>query len=322
MDGNVEEQEPIELDEVETIVINGKKPINTNSKILNPVFDWVDPFGQRLIYTQEYHDGRQYVVASTLDENGNLHHYADDLSGGKRNWNTVHPDFKYNGINAKLKAKLDANKNFAIALEETCSACTIIEVVGTIEGGAVVVVAGAMTGAGVMVLKVLAVADTTETVVDGLRCSAGSADGCVNAAVSTAAGVSPRVAKLIGRNVDETQTAARQISRVPGRVQSRINVSNEGWDHVLTRHFSDKNASQFTVPPSELRQLLRSDQVVGTRVTGTLESTDGMRYIREVNFGKKVIGLDKFSGFSPTSTMTVMTDRYGNLVTAFPGVSQ
>lgn len=31
------------------------------------------------------------------------------------------------------------------------------------------------------------------------------------------------------------------------------------------------------------------------------------------------VGTDKFNNYQPTSTMTVITDKYGNLVTAFPG---
>lgn len=53
-------------------------------------------------------------------------------------------------------------------------------------------------------------------------------------------------------------------------------------------------------------------------VTRTLESAQGIRYVREVNLSHPV-GIDKFSGQS-TSTMTVITDRFGNLITATPGV--
>ncbi len=49
-----------------------------------------------------------------------------------------------------------------------------------------------------------------------------------------------------------------------------------------------------------------------------IESTDGIRYVREINLDK-TIGIDKFSG-QPTSIMTVLTDKFGNLVTATPGV--
>ena len=41
--------------------------------------------------------------------------------------------------------------------------------------------------------------------------------------------------------------------------------------------------------------------------------------MREINVGSP-IGNDKFSNFQPTSIMTVMSDRFGNLVSATPGV--
>ena len=107
--------------------------------------------------------------------------------------------------------------------------------------------------------------------------------------------------------------------QVPGRAQSRINVSNDGMKHVADRHFSTKNASQFTITQDELKSLLQSKDVVKTPVTRTLDSADGIRYVREVNVGRN-IGLDKFNNYEPTSIMTVLTDKYGNLVTATPGV--
>jgi filamentous hemagglutinin len=109
------------------------------------------------------------------------------------------------------------------------------------------------------------------------------------------------------------------LPSVPGRVQSRVNLESSGWGHVVDRHFDPSvNASQFTISQSELRQLLQSPQVVQTPVTRTLESVDGIRYVREVTF-ESPIGTDKFNGFQPTSTMTILTDRFGNLVTATPG---
>jgi hypothetical protein len=33
----------------------------------------------------------------------------------------------------------------------------------------------------------------------------------------------------------------------------------------------------------------------------------------------KPIGIDKFSNFQPTSTFTILTDKFDNLVTATPG---
>lgn len=58
---------------------------------------------------------------------------------------------------------------------------------------------------------------------------------------------------------------------------------------------------------------------MSTPVTRTLDSADGIRYVREVTLDKP-IGTDKFNNFNPTSTMTVLTDSHGNLITAPPGI--
>ncbi|PTN42477.1 adhesin [Achromobacter xylosoxidans] len=93
----------------------------------------------------------------------------------------------------------------------------------------------------------------------------------------------------------------------------------KGWEHVVNRHFNpDVNASQFTVGQAELRTLLQSDEIVRTPITRIVESAEGSRYVREIELGRP-IGIEKFSG-QPTSIMTVLTDKYGNLVTTTPGV--
>jgi len=121
---------------------------------------------------------------------------------------------------------------------------------------------------------------------------------------------------------------------MPPIVQSRINLRNgtaeegAGFNHVLDRHFNpNKNASQFSVTPDELKGILQSKEVVSTPVSKVLYSdiklADGSiekqaRYVREVTLDSN-IGIDKFSG-SPTNIITVLTDKHGNLVTATPGV--
>lgn len=135
------------------------------------------------------------------------------------------------------------------------------------------------------------------------------------------------VASLLigGTGSGRVNQGSSKAIEVPGRVQSRINLRNgsssegAGWEHVVDRHFNPtKNASQFTVTQEELRGILQSESVINTPVTRTLESADGIRYVREINLDK-TIGIDKFSG-QPTSIMTVLTDKFGNLVTATPGV--
>jgi RHS repeat-associated protein len=104
-----------------------------------------------------------------------------------------------------------------------------------------------------------------------------------------------------------------------GIAQSRINISNKGWTHVLDRHFSEKAASQFTISQNELRNLLSSKDVIGSPIIRTIDSADGVRYVREITFNQ-VIGLDKMNDYNPTTIMTILTDVHGNLVTATPGV--
>ena len=100
-------------------------------------------------------------------------------------------------------------------------------------------------------------------------------------------------------------------------VQSRINIQKTGWDHAVDRHFSDKNASQFTISQSELKTILQSNEVSKVPISRVIDSADGLRYERVITFDKH-IGVDKFSK-SPTNTMTILTDAKGNLITTTPG---
>lgn len=77
--------------------------------------------------------------------------------------------------------------------------------------------------------------------------------------------------------------------------------------------------TNFLSGEPELHGLLQSKTVVSTPLTRMVDNADGVRYVREVDVGRS-IGMDKFTGGQSTSIMTVMTDKFGNLVTAFPGV--
>ena len=145
--------------------------------------------------------------------------------------------------------------------------------------------------------------------------------------------IAKKSANAVDNALDVAKKAAKTI-QVPGRVQSRINLRNgsaaegAGFNHVLDRHFNpSKNASQFSVTPDELKTILQSKEVVSTPVSRVLQAEvklpDGTkviqdRYLREVTLNSN-IGIDKFSN-SPTNIMTVLTDKFGNLVTATPGV--
>ena len=131
-----------------------------------------------------------------------------------------------------------------------------------------------------------------------------------------------RIAKVPDTTIRPGGTiwGAGKALKVPGRVQSRINVSNDSWTHVINEHFNPaKNKSQFTVSQDELRSLLNNKSVVNSPVVGTLNVGDKLQYVREVNIGYN-IGIDKFSSNSPTSIMTILTDSKGNLITATPGL--
>jgi filamentous hemagglutinin len=96
-------------------------------------------------------------------------------------------------------------------------------------------------------------------------------------------------------------------------------VTNEGIDHINDRHLDPTvNASQFFIDENDLRTLLQDPATASTPITQEISSTKGTMYIREVDVGK-TIGSDKSNGGQPTSVMTVLTDKYGNLVTVFPG---
>ncbi|PWV56687.1 RHS repeat-associated core domain-containing protein [Chitinophaga sp. S165] len=106
----------------------------------------------------------------------------------------------------------------------------------------------------------------------------------------------------------------------PARAQSRINITNEGWKHIIDRHYNkNPNASKFSISLKQLRSVLSSNEVMKWPITKILPSKDGPKYVREVVF-KTPIGTDKFNNYQPTNVMTIMTDELGNLQTATPGV--
>ena len=112
-------------------------------------------------------------------------------------------------------------------------------------------------------------------------------------------------------------------------VQSRINIqigdSKAGWEHLVKRHFSGKsNASQFTISQLEVKSLLQNPEVAKIPISKTQTSVNKVTGEKEILYQRiimldKSIGIDKFSNGS-TNTMTILTDKHGNLVTATPGV--
>jgi len=72
----------------------------------------------------------------------------------------------------------------------------------------------------------------------------------------------------------------------------------------------------------ELRTLLQSPEVVDTpaREKRKDEKPSRARYIRTVILPYNIGRLSDNSGGAATRTMTVMTDGFGNLITATPGI--
>lgn len=104
-------------------------------------------------------------------------------------------------------------------------------------------------------------------------------------------------------------------------VQSRINIDNgnlkRGWVHVIHRHFSDKNASQFTISQVDLKLILQGNDISKIKISRIINSKDEKLYERVIILDK-YIGIDKFTKNS-TNIITILTDNLGNLVTVTPG---
>ncbi|MEY0399690.1 hypothetical protein AB7W17_22650, partial [Providencia rettgeri] len=110
--------------------------------------------------------------------------------------------------------------------------------------------------------------------------------------------------------------------------QSRINIKvgdgDSGWVHVQNRHFSGKeNASQFTISQTEGKNILNNPEVVKIPISNTRESYNKITGKTDILYERLVvldknIGIDKFSK-QPTNTITILTDKSGNLVTMTPG---
>lgn len=86
---------------------------------------------------------------------------------------------------------------------------------------------------------------------------------------------------------------------------------------MIHRHFSDKNASQFTISQVDLKLILQSNDISKIQISRVINSNNEKLYERVIILDK-YIGIDKFTKNS-TNVITVLTDDLGNLVTATPG---
>ncbi|MGX7419522.1 hypothetical protein ACWOFR_12055, partial [Carnobacterium gallinarum] len=110
-----------------------------------------------------------------------------------------------------------------------------------------------------------------------------------------------------------------------GVVQSRVNLAenptrfspskNAGMKHVRDRHYNpSKNAGQFTIPESDLKNILQSKQVVNTPVN-QIESGG---FERVIDIGKNVGTVKPSLGGQTTTWIKVITDKAGNIITTYP----
>jgi len=106
------------------------------------------------------------------------------------------------------------------------------------------------------------------------------------------------------------------LAGVPGRVQSRINVSNKGLGDALRKHADGRpNKSQFSIGKDGITDLLSSKQVVGSPA----RALPSGNFVRELDVGRTIGNLPANAGGAATSRLTVITDKAGNLVNSFPG---
>lgn len=125
-----------------------------------------------------------------------------------------------------------------------------------------------------------------------------------------------KVVNVLARRVVSNGTVGAAATRVPGRVQSRINVSNDGFSDVTRKHMDGRpNKSQFSIPEEELRELLGRQDVVSSPV----DVLASEQFVRQVDVGRVIGNLPSNSGGAPTQVISVITDKYGNLVNAIPG---
>jgi hypothetical protein len=115
------------------------------------------------------------------------------------------------------------------------------------------------------------------------------------------------------------------VQRIPGRVQSRINIRNgdpnktgSGLRYAWRKHggAGTANKSQFSITQDELMAILKRKDVIKSPVN--YDPVSG-NYIREVDVGQIVGHLPLNRGGNATPNLTVITDRFRNLVNTFPG---
>ena len=91
-----------------------------------------------------------------------------------------------------------------------------------------------------------------------------------------------------------------------------------GLENAWRKHGSDAvdTKSKFTISKDELKIILSDPKVVQSPVK--LDSVSGS-FVREVDVGRAIGNMSFKAGGLHTSKITILTDRYGNLINAYPG---
>lgn len=95
-----------------------------------------------------------------------------------------------------------------------------------------------------------------------------------------------------------------------------INVTEEGFTHVMKRHYLEgffPKKSKFTMGVREIVGLIKNSAQVPKRIL-----TNSGNFERVIDAGR-VVGIDGFTQ-QPTTMMTIITNAAGDLQSAFPGV--
>jgi RHS repeat-associated protein len=112
--------------------------------------------------------------------------------------------------------------------------------------------------------------------------------------------------------------AARGLVGIPGRVATRINLSNAGMKHVLDVHLNPAkaiNKSQWFGSEATVRGLLSAKSTIQSPV----RLLDSGNFARTVTNATPVGTLPGKWGGGATNVFTVISDDAGNLLSAFPG---
>ncbi|WP_404589997.1 hypothetical protein [Enterococcus sp. UD-01] len=94
-----------------------------------------------------------------------------------------------------------------------------------------------------------------------------------------------------------------------GVVQSRINVAENP-----TRFSPSKNAGQFTIPETDLKNILQSKSIINTPV----KQTESGGFERIVDVGRNAGTVKPSLGGKPTTWIKIITDKAGNIITNYP----